>query len=259
MQGWRDAFTGRRRANWRRLVVVTMAAAIVAAAALGVPVVTAAGTAGATTRGCLGNQLPSGWELHGGQCLLSTNGQFKLVMQTTGNLVLSLSRDGNPLWTTGTAGHPGGWAVNGNGNFIVYPASGGALWASNTGTTGATVVLQTTGNLVVTSSGSQLWQTGTRVSTTACTGGGTSQGNGLGTGAVIGSGGCLVSANGRFQLLMQATGDLVLHSSYQPTDGIAWHTGTGGNPGAHAVDQGGNLIVYPPSGPALWASNTGYS
>jgi len=238
------------------------AAVTVAATALVVPVVATATTAGATTLGCLGNQLASGAPMNGGQCLASSNAGFKLVMQTTGNLELYNERYGNGLWSTGTPGHPGGWAVDDNGNLVVYPGGGGnAVWASNTGTTGATVVLRTTGNLVVTSSGRVLWETKTQASAVPCAGGGViSQGNAIGTGAVIGSGGCLQSGNGKFELQMQATGNLALRSAFAPTDGITWSAGTGGHPGAWAIDQGGNFIVYPAGGgDALWASNTGYS
>ncbi|GIG29551.1 hypothetical protein [Cellulomonas marina] len=53
-------------------------------------------------------------------------------MQGDGNLVLTL--DGRPYWQSGTAGHPGAYAVlQRDGNVVVYDAAGRTpLWQSAT-------------------------------------------------------------------------------------------------------------------------------
>ncbi len=68
-----------------------------------------------------------------------------------------------------------------------------------------------------------------------------------------------VSADGRFDLIMQGDGNLVL---YAPGGRALWASRTVGNPGAWAIMQSdGNLVVYrrgqpPVPSAALWASRT---
>jgi hypothetical protein len=58
--------------------------------------------------------------------------------------------------------------------------------------------------------------------------------------------------NGRWRLIMQNDGNLVL---YSPGNSVCWTTGT--STGHHAVyQQDGNFVLYNASGRALWASNT---
>jgi Protein kinase domain len=74
----------------------------------------------------------------------------------------------------------------------------------------------------------------------------------------------LRSSNGRFDLAMQRSGDLV--ETERRSETPLWASGSGGHPGAYAIVQGdGNLIVYPKgrSAPqsgqptsALWQSET---
>jgi hypothetical protein len=63
----------------------------------------------------------------------------------------------------------------------------------------------------------------------------------------------LHSSDGRYDLLMQTDGNLVLYDH-----GTAiWSTNTLGNPGSSLVMQGdGNLVVYRPNGTAIWNTNT---
>ena len=64
----------------------------------------------------------------------------------------------------------------------------------------------------------------------------------------------LGSCDGRFTLLMQSDGNLVL---YLNGGGALWHAGTHGHAGAWAAMQDdGNLVVYSSGGSALWASGT---
>ncbi|QNQ11974.1 Calx-beta domain-containing protein [Sphingomonas alpina] len=67
------------------------------------------------------------------------------------------------------------------------------------------------------------------------------------------SGQYLLSKDGRFKLIMQSDGDLVLLFG---SDKI-WSSQTAGNPGAYATFQAdGNLIVYKANGAMAWATNT---
>jgi len=90
------------------------------------------------------------------------------------------------------------------------------------------------------------------------------QGTQLSPGGILNPGQALLSPNGKFELAMQADGDLVgdQRSTRTPT----WATATSGNPDAYVIMQGdGNVVVYPkgksapqPGLPtaALWQSAT---
>jgi YD repeat-containing protein len=68
----------------------------------------------------------------------------------------------------------------------------------------------------------------------------------------LGPGQSIQSADGRFQLVMQGDGNLVLYQGSQ----ALWVTpGTWGTTNTAAFQTDGNFVVYGPSGP-LWASST---
>ena len=72
-------------------------------------------------------------------------------------------------------------------------------------------------------------------------------------GQSLSAGQSITSANGRYTLIMQGDGNLVLYASNSPL----WSSGTNGNSGAYAVMQtDGNFVIYGPGGPAIWASGT---
>jgi hypothetical protein len=85
-------------------------------------------------------------------------------------------------------------------------------------------------------------------------GGGPSGCGALLPGEVLESGEWLESCDGRFGLVMQEDGNLVLYAA----DGVAlWHTVTYGHPGSYlAMQDDGNLVVYE-GGTPLWWSGTG--
>jgi Ricin-type beta-trefoil lectin domain len=61
-----------------------------------------------------------------------TGTPVQLDMQGDGNLVM-YDASGNPLWSSGTPGNPGAVTqIQDDGNLVVYNASGGAVWNSNT-------------------------------------------------------------------------------------------------------------------------------
>jgi hypothetical protein len=116
--------------------------------------------------------LSSGALLEPNNTLASPNGWYRLEMQPNGSLTLELARTGEPIWATGSVGHPGAFAVmQHDGNLGVYPGSGTSLagrqrsalyQTSTSGHAGATLHVLDDGNLVVQDriSGRWLWQSG---------------------------------------------------------------------------------------------------
>jgi cell division septation protein DedD len=94
-----------------------------------------------------------------GASVWSNNGQYWLVYQTDGNLVLyNVNR--TPLWSSGTAGtSPGHVNMQNDGNLVIYDGSGAPVWSSGTwGNSAARAVVQDDGNFVVYDAGWQpLW------------------------------------------------------------------------------------------------------
>ncbi len=189
-----------------------------------------------------GPGAPPSLQLNPGQSVVSPNGQYILVMQNDGNLVLYVM-GGRYLWDTATGSYPGAYAVmQGDGNLVVYQ-SGRALWDSVTGgNPGAHLALQDDANLVVyAASGGPLWASG-------------SVNPELTPNGALQVGWLLYSPNRQYELVMQGDGNLVV---YVVGGRYLWDSVTGGYPGAYAVMQGdGNLVVYQ-SGRALWDSLTG--
>jgi serine/threonine-protein kinase len=134
-------------------------------------------TTWALTRGAGAGQtaeLRSGGTLRAGQSLTSSNGRYRLTMQSDGNLVEYALPGASPVWATATSGNFGAYAVmQVDGDFVVYPggrsapAPGGrtpALWSSGTfGHPGAFVELLPGGATEVRgpSGGVALWSSAT--------------------------------------------------------------------------------------------------
>lgn len=98
--------------------------------------------------------------------LISMNGQFTLIMQQDGNLVLyytpTSSTQRTKIWATNTAGRAVREALmQTDGNFVLYDYTPMPLWSSNTaGYPGSYLVLQNDGNLVIYKP-IAVWATGT--------------------------------------------------------------------------------------------------
>jgi hypothetical protein len=104
--------------------------------------------------------LPTG-RLYPGQSINTADGNYHLIMQTDGNLVLySPSR---ALWETGTNGDSVAYLdMQSDGNMVLY-GTNGPLWYSNTAGFGALhLEVQQDGNLVLYNPGNAaVWDTGT--------------------------------------------------------------------------------------------------
>jgi RHS repeat-associated protein len=173
-------------------------------------------------------------------------------MQGDGNLVeygaIFTESDGSwpAFWASNTSGSGNYAIMQGDGNLVVYDASGDSLWASNTsGNPDSYLTLTDSGFLIVTSaSGAALW-------------GGSGV---LASGARLDSNQSVVSPDGYSALVMQSDGNLVeYHGDLSLGDSSAtasWASNTSGS-GNYAIMQGdGNLVVYSSSNAPLWASNT---
>lgn len=236
--------------------------------------------------------LAGGQQLSLGQSIISQNGFFAMVFQTDGNLVVQKTALGwtKPVWNSGT--HNKGathCAMQVDGNLVVY-AGKNPLWSCKTDKhPGSKVAMQNDGNLVVYApGGAALWASHT-VSAVPPTGPAAS-GPVVNPGESITVSQPIISANGRFTLILQGDGNLVLYRTYPKkyppsalwasgtankavascilqTDGNLviydmdakplWNSGTSGHGNSRLVVQDdGNAVIYPPGGGAIWATNT---
>lgn len=127
-----------------RKKLITGLTGIAALCALAVnPLTTAtANAAPASPATYRGTYLLRGDVMAPGDYITSRDGNFRLEMQTDGNLVeYNNGAGGRACWASNTNGQPGSYATyQGDGNFVVYSGGGDALWASNTvGDSGTTV------------------------------------------------------------------------------------------------------------------------
>lgn len=104
------------------------------------------------------NTLYAYERLYPGQRLISAGGQYHLVMQGDGNLVI-YAPNNVPIWSSRTNGKSGAYlSMQGDGNLVIYHY-GVAVWASGTnGNSGARLIMQADSNLVLyTPAGRPLW------------------------------------------------------------------------------------------------------
>ncbi|WP_158562892.1 SMI1/KNR4 family protein [Marinitenerispora sediminis] len=220
------------------------------------------------------------------QSLTSASGEYTLIHQDDGNLVLYRNRDGLALWASNTWGTEAGTAELGqDGDLVLSDADGDPLWRSGTaGRPGARLVVGDDGDTVLYGAdGGRLWATGTvqrplpegpvargavmlagqtlrRQSLTSPSGDHTlvyqDDGNlvlycGPAGRALwaTGTDGCSVGV-----LTLYGDGDLVLHDTHGAP---LWRTGTAGNPGARLeVGDDGDVVLRGADGMRLWGTGT---
>lgn len=191
------------------------------------------------------NGLAAGQVLASGSTLSSNNTQYRVVMQTDGNLVI-YSASNQVRWFTGTAGNPGARAVmQTDGNLVVYTPADKPLWSTTTnGFSGAAAVMQDDGNLAVYNVfGRPTWSTVTGPFYLRLT-----------SGQTLNTGDILNTPNAQFRAIVQSDGNFVL---YNAANAPLWHTATNGNPGARLVMQSdGNLVIYTTVNKPLWSTGT---
>ena len=105
------------------------------------------------------SEMRAGETLFAGQSVWSSNGAFRLIMQTDGNVVVY--GPGGALWSARTTGAVGARLVmQPDGNLVVYDHANRAAWHTGTSNSGSRFVIQSDGNAVLyTSSDGVLYAT----------------------------------------------------------------------------------------------------
>jgi len=215
----------------------------------------------------IGTYLVAGQMLPPGKCIVSPHGQYFLLMNTDGNFFIYDWAHGAGTWGPGTQGHPGAYAFfQTDGNLVVYDVNGAVLWSSGTsGTNAERLDLNDDGRIIIWKSA---WNSGTsdgQFNGTIYAHPGCDVGIGTGTTGVLGTGSCFVSPNGRFELLMQADGNMVIYDRSVTPSAAIWSSGTVLSPvdpsialrTLYSYDALGNLTCVEQHGDA--ASGTGCS
>lgn len=188
-----------------------------------------------------GVRIDSGGRLLSGEEAGTADGQYSLVMQRDGNLVLYTGS--RPLWESGTDGHPGATGLmEKNGDFVVVSKSGRVLWNTKTsGHVGASLVLENDGNLSLEAGASILWSS-------------RSWNDSLAPSEALHQGWYLLSNDSACRLTLSRGGNLVLSAPGGPT---IWQTRPHGGRGDEAVMEGdGDLVIRSRTGHILWSTAT---
>jgi hypothetical protein len=185
-----------------------------------------------------------------------------LILQPDGNLV-DYSLGGQVFWASNTAGRPVKDAVmQSDGNFVLYFTDGSQPWSTETSTPnwkpgGSEITLQNDGNLVIypASGVGATWASngdGGKLTAANIVAMGSDR---LWPGTYLYPSRFLRSVDGRYALLLQGDGNLVL---YGPGYHVLWSSGTAGTPMNHGVLQGdGNFVLYPSDGVSSpWSTQT---
>ena len=173
--------------------------------------------------------------MYPGQSIESDNLEFRLVLQSDGNLV-EYDSSNQPIWNTGTYGNSGDKLIlQSDGNLVLYSIKYSVLWASNTSGSGADKLsIKDSGALYMNSSTNShiLWNSEAIY-----------PGQSLGTDYL-----------GDYRLTLQLDGNLVLYNS---KGNALWNTGTyGSNPSVLILQSNGDLVLYGFNGKVLWSSNS---
>jgi hypothetical protein len=110
-----------------------------------------------------GEAVQPGEVLHPNGSITSLSGEYVLVYQLDGNLVLS-EKDGTPIWATHTDGtSPGVCVMQLDGNLVIQQSNGQPIWASGTDQhPGSMLKVQNDGNVVIYApNGTPVWATNT--------------------------------------------------------------------------------------------------
>jgi hypothetical protein len=85
------------------------------------------------------------------QTISSRRGDYRLIFQNDGNLVLYRGSKNSPVWSSNTANAGGTVAVMQNdGNLVIYGANQTPIWSTNTNGSGGTrLIVQDDGNVVI--------------------------------------------------------------------------------------------------------------
>ncbi len=116
-------------------------------------------TEGSSTMANKGPMLQTNGIMFVNDYLLSQSGQYQVVLQQDGNLVIyDLWNNHKPIWSSNTHGKAVNLAVmQGDGNFVIYGFPE-AVWSTNTAGKGnCFITMQDDGNLVVYEVAAPVW------------------------------------------------------------------------------------------------------
>jgi len=225
-----------RSGRLNRLAAAVVAIAVVAGAVVGL---TEPASAAAVWTG----SVPAGTTLTAGDAVTSPNGQYRLVMQSDGNLV-EYGIGGAVLWASGTSNRPGAVAVVGRNRALDIVQNGQrvARWATAGSARSTSLEVRGDGTMV-------LWAGSAAVVNWKGYQDRVPAGNTILPGTTL-----RADPSGNRTLTMMANGMLV-----QRVNGaVVWTTAsTVRNYNATAaVQQDGNLVIRNAAGKAIWATNT---
>ena len=187
-------------------------------------------------------ELSPGQALAPGDKLGALGGEFELVYQSDGNLVLYSA--GKATWQSKTMGKPAGRAVlQTDGHFLLSSPDNTVYWKTGVyGFNDGRLVLLDDGRLVVYAGDDVRWET-PRLR--------------LECGQAMKPGNVLQSLDGRYQMRYQTDGNLVVYNQGR----AVWQSKTAGKPAGVAALQGdGRLVVKGPDNAVLWqTSDSGYT
>lgn len=213
--------------------------------------------------------LPNNGILRTGRYLVSPYGNYYLVMQADGNLVLYSSGQfihHFATWSSGTNGKGSGpyrLVMQDDANLVIYDSTGTPTWASNTYSANPSssyrLALQDDGNLVMYDANNGVVFASNTQDANPPTYPDSIPQNGAYT-----AGNFILSRNKNYKFTIQTDCNLVLYDVSGDGDGRpVWASNTGGNTTATAqlnMQPDANLVVYNVSNPgrpvSLWDSNS---
>jgi pseudomonalisin len=234
-----SARTARRpSAVARSLALVTAAAAtavaLIAMSALGIVVAPAHADETASTY-----FLDAGQSLTAGQSLDDAFDQYRLTVQSDGNVVEY--GNGRALWSLGTSGVGNVLTLQNDGNLVVRSATGKALWSAGSKGSDATLIIGIGGDVEIATKTTGIYD---HVLTSSLSGTAVA-------GDVMTAGQSLYGYTAT--LFLQSDGNLVDNVQGH----VIWQSKTSGNAGATLhVQKDGNVVIYSKSGKALWSTHT---
>ena len=230
--------------------------------------------------------IPPGTALQTCDALQSTDGAYFVALQSDGDMRLFNGSTNDKLWSSGT-GDGGNKApytavYQSDNNFVTYDGNGNPTWSSGSWKAfpdqlgDMKLTMQTDGDLVITNSTSQdnpVWSTNTGAPKTppivsvpppssvsrSCVGLDASYsylGDTIPPGTTLNQCMGIKSPNGRFILVMQSDGNLVLYDNTTREPLWASHTYDDSGNNSVVFQDDYNFVVYNGSGTPTWASQT---
>nr|WP_315034114.1 hypothetical protein [uncultured Chryseobacterium sp.] len=182
--------------------------------------------------------------------LYSENGQYYVVFQNDGNLVLYNYRD-SPIWASNTEGRGSRAIFQPDGNLVVYDRGNRPVFSADTYNKGVDrLVVQNDGNLVIYgSSNNVLWASKSSEGSKS----GTQSTGTMYKDKSFSKEKKLYSENGQNYLVFQEDGNLVL---YNGRNSPVWASNTEGRGTRAAFQADGNLVVYDRINKPIFSADT---